>query len=143
MALFGNKKEEKKDKKPVAKKDTEKKSAPAKKEVVAKEKVSTPASTSNRRDVSWVLRKPRITEKSAISAEKKVYVFEVDSRATKKDVSQAIVESYKVTPKKINIAKVPSKKVTRRKRTGATSGYKAGKKKAYIFLDKKDSIEFV
>ena len=135
MAIFGNTKEDKDVKKADEKSEVkaEPKKADTKKESAAV----------GIHDVSWVLRKTRITEKSAISAESKVYVFEVDPRANKKDIARAIKESYKVTPTKVNIAKVPSKKVTRRKRTGTTSGVKSGKKKAYVFLDKKDSIEFV
>jgi len=146
MAIFGDKKENKKEekkstKKVVSKKDKKEDKKPVTKEAVkkvVKETVSTGA-----HDLSWVLRKTRITEKSAVSAESKVYVFEVDPRANKKDVARAITEAYKVTPVKVNIAKVPSKKVTRRKRTGTTSGVKSGKKKAYVFLNKKDNIEFV
>ena len=70
-------------------------------------------------------------------------VFEIDQRATKKDVAAAVSHYYKVIPIKVNVAKNPSKKVTRRKRSGTTSGYKTGKKKAYVYLDKKDSIEIV
>lgn len=138
MAIFGNKKEDKKEDKKTAKKAVAKK-APAKK---TSEEKSAPVSTGNK-DVAWVLKKPRLTEKSAYSAEKKVYVFEVDPRATKKDVSMAVSDLYKVTPKKVNIAKIASKKVTRRKRSGTTSGVKSGGKKAFVYLKEGDTIEFV
>lgn len=127
MALF-KKKEEKEDKNSVTSKATN-----------DKEKVV----SAGKRDLSWVLRKTRITEKSAIAAETKTYVFEISPRATKKDVSQAVKEYYKVSPIKVNIAKIPAKKVTRRTRTGTTSGMKGEGRKAYVFIDKKDSIEFV
>jgi large subunit ribosomal protein L23 len=111
-----------------------------------KEEKSTSAPVSKNshvRDLSWVLKKPRITEKAVFSAEKKVYVFEIDQRATKKDIADAVTEFYKVVPIKINVAKTPSKKVTRRKRSGTTTGFKTGTKKAYVYLKKTDSIEIV
>jgi len=48
-----------------------------------------------------------------------------------------------VSPVKVNIAKEPRKMVTRRRRSGTTSGYKTGNKKAYVFLKKGDTIQFV
>jgi len=94
------------------------------------------------KDLSWVLRSPRITEKAALSAEKNVYVFNIATKATKDDVKGAIEEVYKVKPVKITTVKVPSKIVTRRKRGGVTTGKKSEGKKAYVYLKKGESIEF-
>lgn len=94
-------------------------------------------------DATWVLKGPRITEKAALIAEKGVYVFNIDPRATKADVARAIADAYKVTPVKVNIAKAPRKQVTRRTRAGVTSGYKKGNKKAYVYLKKGETIQFV
>jgi large subunit ribosomal protein L23 len=96
-----------------------------------------------KKDLTWVLRSPRITEKAAFSAEKGVYVFEVSKDANKIDIAQAIAEVYKVNPIAVNIAKIPAKKVTRRKANGIKSGYKPGRKKAYVYLKKGDTIEIV
>jgi large subunit ribosomal protein L23 len=129
MAIFKKTKEAKEEKKAVkadtsvAKKDT--------KQTVVLAK-----------DLSWVLRSPRITEKSALSAEKNVYVFNIATKATKSDVKGAIEELYKVKPVKISTAKIPSKIVTRRKRGGVTTGKKIEGKKAYVYLKKGDVIEF-
>ncbi|MEY2641329.1 MAG: ribosomal subunit protein large subunit ribosomal protein [Candidatus Parcubacteria bacterium] len=111
-----------------------------KKKTATKAVAKTGAST---RDVTWVLKQPRITEKAALVAEKGVYVFNISPRATKADVAQAVVEAYKVTPVSINIAKEPSKKTTRRKRSGVTRGVSGGTKKAYVTLKKGDTIQFV
>lgn len=118
MAIFGKKKEENK------KEETK--------------VVSTP--TSSDTDLSWVLKKPRITEKSTISAsDNSTYVFTVDQRANKSLVKKAISEIYKVTPVKVNITPIPRKRVFAR----GKKGVKGGGKKAYVFLKKGDNIQFV
>lgn len=99
--------------------------------------------TETKKDLTWVLRNPRVTEKAALSAEKGTYVFVVSNDATKSDIAQAIREQYKVTPISVNITKNPAKKVTRRKTTGTTSGYKSGIKKALVKLKKGETIELV
>lgn len=124
MAIFGNTKE--KAKKTVAKKAAVKKVAP---------KVT--------KDVTWVLHSPRITEKAAIIAEKGVYVFNINSRATKADVALAIADTYKVAVVKVNIAKEPSQRMVKRTKAGVTRGIRTGTKKAYITLQKGDTIQFV
>lgn len=93
---------------------------------------------------SWVLKKPRITEKASIVPEtSNAYVFQIDPRATKSDVKKAIQAIYKVSPKKINVLKIHSKKVVRRKRSGTSRGVRSGGKKAYVYLNKGDKIELV
>lgn len=135
MALFGKKKEEKVEKKEEAK---EKKAPVSKKEETKKDSVKTFG------DLSWVLKKPRITEKATITPEiANAYVFEIDPRANKDEVKAAVKETYKVDPVKVNIAKIKTKKVERRSRKGVKRGSKAGGKKAYIYLKKGDTIEFV
>lgn len=122
MALFTKKTEEKKD-------------APKAEKAVTKT-VATPTS----KDLESVLLNARITEKSTISVEKSgAYVFDVAPAASKKDIKEAVAKIFKVTPVKIRIAKIPSKKVYRRGHVGV----KSGGKKAYVFLKKGDKIEFV
>lgn len=88
-------------------------------------------------DISSIIVRPRITEKSAGGNESGVYVFDVrvDSNATL--VKEAIVKLYKVTPRKINLVMVPTKNVIVRGRRGT----KGGGKKAYVYLKKGDKIE--
>ncbi len=94
-------------------------------------------------DLSRVLIRPRITEKGAIIAEElNVYTFDVDVCSTKTQIKAAIQQIYKVSPVKIHIAKIQDKKVRvrgQRKKTGV----KSGGKKAFVYLKKGDSIEFV
>jgi large subunit ribosomal protein L23 len=83
--------------------------------------------------------KPRVTEKAGLLSEKGIYVFDVRIDANIKQIAAAITEAYKVTPTKINVAAVKSKAMFVRGKKGKTV---AGKK-AYVFLKKGDTIEFV
>ncbi len=84
--------------------------------------------------------RPRITEKSALAAETlNAYVFEIGPKATKAHVAKAIAELYKVVPVRVNIVKLPSKKVISKGKTGRTRAVK----KAYVYLKKGDTIEIL
>ncbi len=122
MALFGS-----------TKKDTAAKAKKTStKAVVAGGKKAVPA-----RDFSWVIIRPRITEKATLLSEKKVYAFEVSPRATATDVKYAIMNQYNVMPRKVNMVKTPDEMKPSR-RGGKTRV--SGVKKAYVFLKKDDSI---
>ncbi len=121
MAIFGKKE-----------KKTTKKSAP--KKVISKKDIK--ATTA---DLTWVLIKPRITERAAILSEKKVYVFEVADKANKRQISEAIKIKFGVAPIKVNTVVTKPKAVIRRGRHAT----KAGFKKAYVYLHTTDNIEFV
>ncbi len=86
-----------------------------------------------------VLISPRITEKSAIKAEKGVYVFNVTPKATKSEISKEIRKRYSVNPVKVAVAKVPEKKILRR----GVKGVKSGGKKAFVFLKEGEKIDIV
>jgi len=134
MALFGKKKEKEVK---VVEKTTKKASA----KKTSKAVKATGVNTS--RDLTWVLKAPRITEKGAVVAElNNVYTFDISSRANKIDVKNAIESIYKVVPKKVAIARVPSKKVQVRGQRGKL-GTKSGGKKAFVYLKEGDKIEFV
>jgi large subunit ribosomal protein L23 len=85
-----------------------------------------------------LIKGPRITEKSAIYAEKGVYTFNVSSSANKNEIKKAIKLIYKVEPVRITITQIAKKTVTRR---GITS-VKQGGKKAVVYLKKGDKITF-
>jgi ribosomal protein L23 len=90
---------------------------------------------------SNIIISPRITEKGAYLSEKGVYVFNIAKDATKKDVMSAIFAAYKVAPRKVRMAAVPSKAVFTRgtNRWGKT---RSGKK-AFVYLKEGDKIELV
>ncbi len=82
---------------------------------------------------------PRITEKASVKSESGVYTFDITKDATKGSVKTAVQTLFKVTPVKVAIVPVKSKKILARgKRGESRSG-----KKAYVYLKKGDKIEFV
>ena len=99
------------------------------------------AGNSSLTDYSSVLQNPRITEKATICAEGSVYVFDIDPRATKRDIIRAVQQIYKVLPVKVNVVTVPSKQ-KRSARTGKI-GVKKGGRKAYVYLKKGETIAAV
>lgn len=122
MALFGSKKK--------------KEEAPAETKAVAKKETSGEGSS---RDLSTIIQRPRITEKGAASAESNVYAFEVSTASTKKTIALAVKELYNVTPVKVAVVRIPSKRKFIRGKWGMTGGGK----KAYVYLKKGETIEFV
>lgn len=83
--------------------------------------------------------RPYVTEKAAVATDDGVYTFVVAEKATKIDIKSAIKELYKKTPRKVTIAKKPSKLVMRRNGTGT----KKGLKKAYVYLKKGETIDII
>ncbi len=88
-----------------------------------------------------IILSPRITEKGALLSALGAYVFNVAQGAHKQDVSRAVRELYKVTPRKVAMVRVPRKQVTTRGRNRKRTT--AGGKKAYVYLNKGDTIEIV
>lgn len=86
-----------------------------------------------------VILNPRITEKSTEKSEKGVYTFDVARKATKSSVKSAIKAIFKVTPRKVTVVPTRSKVILSRGKRGKT----ASGKKAYVYLKKGDTIEFV
>lgn len=85
-----------------------------------------------------LIKSPRVTEKSAILAEKGVYTFNVASKANKNEIKKAIKFVYGVMPINVSVTQIAKKTVTRR---GITS-VKQGGKKAVVHLKKGDKITF-
>lgn len=86
-----------------------------------------------------ILRRPYITEKAAILSEHNAYTFEISARANKIDVKRAMKALYDVTPVSVKIINLPDKVVTRK----GKKGVKSGVRKAIVFLNPADKIEFV
>ncbi len=87
-----------------------------------------------------VIRAPWLSEKALIATERGIYTFAVPSRATKADIAGAIKEIYKVSPRKIRIVNVMGKQKTMRTKRGV--GQRANRKKAYVYLNTGDTIQF-
>lgn len=88
-----------------------------------------------------IIRAPWFSEKAFLSTERGVYAFAVPREATKETIAGAIFDIYKVKPKKIRIVNLPAKKVPLRGgRRG--KGTRAARRKAYVYLNAGDTIQF-
>ncbi len=89
-------------------------------------------------DIYSVIRKPLVTEKSTIARdEENKYLFEVDRRATKIDISNAVTKIFKVRVVNVHTMNMTGKK----KRMGRIVGKRRNWKKAVITLAPGSSIE--
>jgi large subunit ribosomal protein L23 len=87
-----------------------------------------------------VLKRPVMTEKSLILAdEHNQYVFEVDTRANKLQVSQAVAARFGVTVTDVRIINMKAK--TRKRSLRQTAVRKKPWKKAIVTLAPGDSIQ--
>jgi len=87
-----------------------------------------------------VLKRPVMTEKSLILAdENNQYVFEVDRRANKMQVRQAVEARFGVTVTDVRIINMKAK--TRKRSLRQTAVRKSGWKKAIVTLAPGDSIQ--
>lgn len=84
-----------------------------------------------------VLRRPLITEKNTFLQEQGKYVFEVDARANKNQVKQAVEKAFKVKVLSVNMITVPGKT----KRYGRHEVKASSWKKAIVTLGAGDKIE--
>jgi len=100
-----------------------------------------------------VLKRPILTEKALNllnQGSKKKYIFEIDKRATKIDVKNAVQKLFNVEVEKVNIINIPSKTTYYRSRYKFQSNrniyYKhktKGYKKAIITLKEGYKIDFI
>ena len=86
--------------------------------------------------LSDVIIQPIASEKVEMLRQNNVYAFEINRKANRKMVSQAIHSIYGHKPVKVNILYKKSK--TKRNQTGF--GRTPLKKKAYVFFDKKAKV---
>ena len=120
MAIFGDKKKEKKDK--VARTHRAHATVPLK------------------GAAHDLIRAPWFSEKALLATERGVYAFSVPPTATKPEIAGAIKEIYNVTPKAIRIVNLPAKSKSMRTRRGI--GTRAARCKAYVYLNAGESIQF-
>lgn len=89
-----------------------------------------------------VIKRPIITEKTSGLVEKLQYTFEVDSKATKTEIKEAVEKIFGTSSKPINVVEVRTINVHRKaKRMQRFEGYKAGYKKAIVRLAPGQSID--
>lgn len=87
-----------------------------------------------------IIRAPWFSEKALIMTEQGVYAFAVPVSATKATIAAAIKEVYGVEPKAVRIVNLPGKKKAMRTRRGV--GVRAARRKAYVYLNKGETIQF-
>jgi large subunit ribosomal protein L23 len=88
-----------------------------------------------------VLRKPLITEKSNYQSSKlNQFVFEVDGRATKAQIKEAVEQLYDVSVKRVNVLNVPARR-TRRARSRRVLVRRTQVKKAIVTLAPGQTID--
>lgn len=86
-----------------------------------------------------VIKRPIVTEKSTLAQQHNQYCFQVDRRATKCEVRDAVERVFKVTVKDVRTSKVPGKY----KRVGKSTGKTSSWKKAIVTIKEGDRIEFL
>lgn len=85
-----------------------------------------------------ILRSPMITEKNtSLRAAQNKYVFEVDRKASKTDVKEAVENLFDVKVVSVNTMVMKGKL----KRMGRFKGYQADRKKAIVKLGEGQKIE--
>ena len=91
-------------------------------------------------DVSLpVLSSPHVTEKATLLMEKGSYIFKVFDQSTKGQIKQAVEGMYGVDVNRVNIIRIPEKKI----RVGRRQGIKKGYKKAIVTVKAGQEIELL
>ena len=89
---------------------------------------------------AWqVLKMPIVTEKSTDLNALNQYIFKVAQDANKAEIKKAIQDLYGARVKSVNIIKVPGKI----RKLGRHEGWRAGYKKAIVFLAPEEKIEII
>ena len=84
-----------------------------------------------------VLRRPLITEKNTVLQAQNKYAFEIDKKANKPQVKQAVEKAFKVKVTSVNMITVPGKTKIVGRRQVQTAQWK----KAIVTLKPGDKIE--
>ncbi|MCB2187783.1 MAG: 50S ribosomal protein L23 [Deltaproteobacteria bacterium] len=91
------------------------------------------------KDLREVVRRPLITEKSTVAKEMgNQFVFEVDRRANKVEIRQAVERLFEVKVLKVRTANFKGKA----KRVGRFLGQRSDWKKAYVTLAPGQTVDF-
>lgn len=89
-----------------------------------------------------VLKRPLVSEKTAVLAEANKYVFEVYSNAEKPEIAKAVEATFKVTVERVHVVNTKGK--VKQSRTKRGEVIKAPDvKKAIVTLKKGDKIELI
>ena len=89
-----------------------------------------------------ILKRPLVTEKMTALNEAGKYAFEVDKKANKVEIKQAVEKQYGVNVESVNTMNVMGKMKTRYTKTGILAGRKPNYKKAIVTLAAGEVIDF-
>ena len=88
-----------------------------------------------------VLKRPLLTEKATLQAEKGIYHFEVSPETNKVEVADAVKHRFGVAVKSVRMSWQKPKHKTQFTRKGPRHGVKAGFKKAIVHLQPGNTID--
>jgi large subunit ribosomal protein L23 len=88
-------------------------------------------------DKYTIVKRPIVSEKSTKLAEERKYTFEVDRRANKIQIKEAVEALFKVKVQKVNVING----VKKQKRVGQYTGFTAAVTKAIVTLEEGNSID--
>ena len=88
-------------------------------------------------DIYQIIKRPLVTEKTTLAKEANKYHFEVDRRANKIEIGQAVEKLFKVKVLNVRTMNIAGKK----KRVGRILGRKRDWKKAIVTLAPGSTIE--
>ncbi|MEO6941182.1 MAG: 50S ribosomal protein L23 [Candidatus Kapaibacterium sp.] len=91
--------------------------------------------------VREVVKRPILTEKATLLAEKGVYTFEVLHDANKIEIAQSVRNRFGVEVAKVQTSWLPAKRKSQQTRKGLMQGQKAAIKKATVHLKKGFTID--
>lgn len=89
--------------------------------------------------MNQILRRPRVTERSARMQQDNTYVIEVAPSATKGDIRRLIEQRYKVTVLDVRTSKIHGKF---RRKASPMGGYQPDSKKAIVRIKKDQRINW-
>jgi large subunit ribosomal protein L23 len=93
-------------------------------------------------DIRKIIFKPIITERSTLLREtSNKFVFEVDPRANKREIKQAVEKLFNVNVKEVRTSIVRGKSKTTFMRAGRFTGKRPDRKKAIVTLAKDENID--
>ena len=93
-------------------------------------------------DIRKIILKPVITEQSAVMKEAdNKFVFEVDPRANKREIKEAVEKLFGVSVKRVRTTIMRGKTKTTFMRAGRFTGKRPDRKKAYVTLAKGENID--
>ena len=109
---------------------------------VEKKAAKSPVAISPRRlsvETAKIIVRPHITEKSGMLSQNGTYTFEVTRDANTTTVAEAVEVLYKVVPVRVSILPIHPKSRSFKGKPGLS----AKGRKAYVYLKKGDTIEFI